>query len=164
MSLFNFFRKKGNLSVKKEDSDPEEDAQKIPQNVGEFENSHSFRGYKMIPLSIYGDPECDKNLPEIKRKPNGEIGEAHISLNYASDGSWEGIVVQVNDKKIGTFYNHEWDGREYLFKAIVNREIDSAHVRIEEGDLAVSVDDNGAYVYTERPKVSLFVHLIEQNK
>ena len=80
---------------------------------------------------------------------------------HISGEGWEGIAVYANDKKLGTFYKHD-DDKSYIFKAIIQEKIDKVHVRVEDGNNALSTDENGKFVINQRPRCYLFVHIIEE--
>lgn len=159
--MFNLFKKKEKKSI---DQAPKEKPAKPNYKIikkFEFENSHGFRGYKRVTLSIYNDQQCEKDIPTIVRDDDGEIGNAHIVLMHISGEGWEGISVYANGKKLGTFYKHD-DDKSYIFKAIIQEKIDKVHVRVEDGNNVLSTDENGKFVINQRPRCYLFVHIIEE--
>ena len=126
----------------------------------EFENSRGFRGYKRFHLAVYGDPQCDMDLPTLHHDSDGEIGEAKITLRYVRGDSWDGILVYADGKKIGTCYESSNPDGKMLVDAILHETIDSVHVRVND-DGHVVKNENDKSVTVSRIKSFLFVRFID---
>lgn len=126
----------------------------------EFENSRGFRGYKRFHLAVYGDPQCDMDLPTLHHDSDGEIGEAKITLRYVRGDSWDGILVYADGKKIGTCYESSNPDGKMLVDAILHETIDSVHVRVND-DGHVVKNENDKSVTVSRIRSFLFVRFID---
>lgn len=126
----------------------------------EFGNSRGFRGYKRFHLAVYGDPQCDIDLPALHHDSEGEIGNAKIVLKYVRGDSWGGVLVYADGKKIGTYYESSSPDEEMLIDAILHETIDSVHVRVNDDDHVVK-NENDKSVTVSRIRSFLFVRFID---
>ena len=160
--MFNFLKRRKKVASLENKSSQQKPNYKLI-NQFEFKNSHGFRGYKRIALVIYNDQQCEEDIPKVIRDSDGEIGNVCIVLKYIVGSGWKGIAVYADGKKIGTFYGREDDDKYYLFDGIINNKVDSVHIRIEDTNCVLSIDDDGHLIPSVRPRVFLFVHLVDSN-
>ena len=85
-------------------------------------NTESFKGYKRIKLTTYGDKDAEAGINKVIRSGAPQY------IRFEEVPTKNGIVVFADGCKVGLIWQNYWSDQ---YKAIKDGRVDAVHLRIE---------------------------------